>query len=60
MGESVGESTVKHYYAKLPRACLGTVALDDVRLQATVVQEVEKSFNNQKVACSIPCRSVLE
>src|SRR4029434_928310 len=27
---------------------------------ATVVQEVEKSFSNQKVASSIPCRSVLE
>src|SRR4029434_9495962 len=26
----------------------------------TVVQEVEKSFSNQKVASSIPCRSVLE
>ena len=25
-----------------------------------VVQEVEKSFSNQKVASSIPCRSVLE
>ena len=27
---------------------------------ATVVREVEKSFSNQKVASSIPCRSVLE
>ena len=27
---------------------------------ATVVQEVEKSFSNQKVASSIPCRSVFE
>src|SRR4029434_5750593 len=27
---------------------------------ATVVQEVKKSFDNQKVASSIPCRSVLE
>ena len=27
---------------------------------ATVVEEVEKSFSNQKVASSIPCRSVLE
>ena len=27
---------------------------------ATVVQELEKSFSNQKVASSIPCRSVLE
>ena len=26
----------------------------------TVVQEVEKSFSNQKVASSFPCRSVLE
>ena len=26
----------------------------------TVVQEVEKSFSNQKVASSIPCRIVLE
>ena len=26
----------------------------------TVVQEVEKSFSNQKVASSIPCWSVLE
>ena len=25
-----------------------------------VVQEVKKSFSNQKVASSIPCRSVLE
>ena len=25
-----------------------------------MVQEVEKSFSNQKVANSIPCRSVLE
>ena len=29
-------------------------------LGATVVQEVEKSFSNQEVASSIPCRSVLE
>ena len=28
--------------------------------RATVVQEVEKSFSNQKVVSSIPCRSVLE
>ena len=28
--------------------------------RATVAQEVEKSFSNQKVASSIPCRSVLE
>src|SRR4029434_8592945 len=28
--------------------------------RATVVQEVEKSLSNQKVASSIPCRSVLE
>ena len=27
---------------------------------ATVVQEVKKSFSKQKVASSIPCRSVLE
>src|SRR4029434_6443434 len=27
---------------------------------ATVVQELEKSFSNQKVASSIPCRSILE
>ena len=27
---------------------------------ATVVQEVKKSFSNQKVARLIPCRSVLE
>src|SRR4029434_9080796 len=27
---------------------------------ATVVQEVNKSFSNQKVASSIPCRSILE
>ena len=27
---------------------------------AAVVQEVEKSFSNQMVASSIPCRSVLE
>ena len=27
---------------------------------AAVVQEVKKSFSNQKVASSIPCRSVLE
>src|SRR4029434_3258843 len=27
---------------------------------ATVVQEVKKSFGNQKVASSIPCRIVLE
>ena len=27
---------------------------------ATVVQEVKKLFSNQKVACSIPFRSVLE
>src|SRR4029434_6306072 len=27
---------------------------------AIVVQEVKKSFSNQKVASSIPCRSVLE
>src|SRR4029434_2299676 len=27
---------------------------------ATVVQEVEKSFSNQKVVSLIPCRSVLE
>src|SRR4029434_1601954 len=29
-------------------------------VRATVVQEVKKSFSNQKVASSIPCRSVLE
>ena len=29
-------------------------------LGATVVQKVEKSFSNQKVVSSIPCRSVLE
>ena len=29
-------------------------------LSATVVQKVEKSFSNQKVVSSIPCRSVLE
>src|SRR4029434_8648771 len=29
-------------------------------LRAAVVQEVKKSFSNQKVASSIPCRSVLE
>ena len=29
-------------------------------LGVAVVQEVEKSFSNQKVASSIPCRSVLE
>ena len=28
--------------------------------QLPVVQEVKKSFSNQKVASSIPCRSVLE
>ena len=28
--------------------------------RVTVVQEVEKSFSNQKVASSSPCRSVLE
>ena len=28
--------------------------------RATVVQEVEQSFSYQKVASSIPCRSVLE
>src|SRR4029434_1468812 len=33
---------------------------EDRRTWATVVQEVEKSFSNQKVASSIPCRSVLE
>ena len=27
---------------------------------AAVAQEVKKSFSNQKVASSIPCRSVLE
>ena len=27
---------------------------------ATVVQEVDKSFSNQKVGSSIPCQSVLE
>ena len=27
---------------------------------ATVVQEVKKSFSKQKVASSIPCRSILE
>src|SRR4029434_4774065 len=31
-----------------------------LHIGATVVQEVEKSFSNQKVASSIPCRSVLE
>ena len=31
-----------------------------VAIWATVAQEVEKSFSNQKVASSIPCRSVLE
>src|SRR4029434_9210694 len=32
---------------------------DTSYIQAAVVQEVEKSFSNQKVASSIPCRSVL-
>src|SRR4029434_9733138 len=31
-----------------------------VQAALTVVQEVEKSVGNQKVASSIPCRSVLE
>ena len=35
-------------------------ALEDVPLIFSVVQEVKKSFSNQKVASSIPCRSVLE
>src|SRR4029434_10278045 len=29
-------------------------------MEATVVQEVEKSVTKQKVASSIPCRSILE
>ena len=32
----------------------------DTLIGATVVQEVKKSFSKQKVASSIPCRSVLE
>ena len=33
---------------------------EDAVVGAAVVQEVKKSFSNQKVASSIPCRSVLE
>src|SRR4029434_10566028 len=36
------------------------VALSRCRVVATVVQEVEKWFSNQKVASSIPYRSILE
>ena len=32
----------------------------EVIMGATMVQEVDKSFSNQKVVSSIPCRSVLE
>ena len=32
----------------------------DAQYGATVVQQVEKSLSNQKVASLIPCRSVLE
>src|SRR4029434_4997488 len=35
-------------------------AVCSLRMWAAVVQEVKKSFSNQKVASSIPCRSVLE
>ena len=34
--------------------------IDMICRGATVVQEVEKSFSNQKVASSIPCLTVLE
>ena len=34
--------------------------VQDTGYSTAVVQEVEKSFSNQKVASSIPCRSVLE
>ena len=37
-----------------------SVSHSSSRSGATVVQEVNKSFSNQKVASSIPCRSVLE
>ena len=36
------------------------VMLEWSRTVATVVQEVEKAVSNQKVASSIPCRSVVE
>src|SRR4029434_3853178 len=45
----------KHLYPKSILHCPGIETAG-----ATVVQEVEKSFSNQKVASSIPCRSVLE
>ena len=44
--------------------CLGELSTGGSMLilltRATVVQEVEQSFSYQKVASSIPCRSVLE
>ena len=39
---------------------MGLALMCDSGNGATVVQGVEKSFSNQKVASSIPCRSVLE
>ena len=38
---------------------LGALKVDQCEIM-TVVQEVEKSFSNQKVASSSPCRSVFE
>src|SRR4029434_640647 len=44
-----------------PKPCPSpTLPIMSLYRRATVVQEVEKSFSNQKVASSIPCRSILE
>ena len=44
----------------LPMLAIYWDTIKSFPLWPTVVQEVKKSFSNQKVASSIPCRSVLE
>ena len=52
------------YYITVPELylCLSTQSVIILWFEegAAVVQEVEKSVSKQKVASSIPCRSVLE
>ena len=59
----------KHFYRlQTLHACLDCLDLNQATLDthciegvgAAVIQEVKKSFSNQKVASSTPCRSVLE
>ena len=45
---------------KLEFLCLLAMHLSHYVAAIRMVQEVEKSFSKQKVASSVPCRSVLE